>query len=36
MQVQWSLKEDYVQIKLSAVIRDDQYMAFGLSGEEGR
>uniref|UniRef100_A0A8D8Q2Y6 Protein Skeletor, isoforms D/E n=1 Tax=Cacopsylla melanoneura TaxID=428564 RepID=A0A8D8Q2Y6_9HEMI len=36
MQVSWRLKGEYVQIKLSAVLREDQYMAFGLSGEEGR
>lgn len=36
VQVQWSLKEDVVEIQVSARIREDQYVAFGLSGEQGR
>lgn len=36
LQVQWELKEDYIQIQLAGNIREDQYMAFGLSGENGR
>jgi hypothetical protein len=34
--VQWELQGDMVQIQLAARMREDQYMAFGLSGEQGR
>lgn len=36
LQVQWEMKGDTVQIQLAAKMREDQYMAFGLSGEQGR
>ncbi|XP_014254156.1 protein Skeletor, isoforms B/C isoform X2 [Cimex lectularius] len=36
MQVEWSIEGEWVQITLSAKIREDQYMAFGISGEQGR
>lgn len=36
VQVQWSMHDDMVEIQLSARIREDQYVAFGLSGEQGR
>lgn len=36
LQVQWELHEDRVQIQLSAAIRIDQYIAFGISGEYKR
>jgi len=36
LQVQWELQRDMVQIQLAARMREDQYMAFGLSGEQGR
>ncbi|XP_075210705.1 protein Skeletor, isoforms B/C [Lycorma delicatula] len=36
LQVQWEMMGDQVQIQLAARIREDQYMAFGLSGEPGR
>lgn len=36
LQVQWELQGDMVQIQLAARMREDQYMAFGLSGEQGR
>ena len=34
--MQWELQGDMVQIQLAARMREDQYMAFGLSGEQGR
>lgn len=36
LQVKWELQGDYVQIELLGRIREDQYMAFGLSGAQGR
>ncbi|KAL0134538.1 hypothetical protein PUN28_001371 [Cardiocondyla obscurior] len=36
VQVQWQLKGDDVQIRLSGRIKDDQYVAFGLSGVDGK
>lgn len=36
LQVQWELQGDLVLIQLAARMREDQYMAFGLSGEQGR
>ena len=36
VQVQWSMRDDMVEVQLSARIREDQYVAFGLSGEQGR
>jgi hypothetical protein len=32
LQVRWELKGDHVEITLAAKIREDQYVAFGLSG----
>ncbi|KAK7794155.1 hypothetical protein R5R35_005362 [Gryllus longicercus] len=36
LQVRWEMKGDVVQIQLAAKMREDQWMAFGLSGEQGR
>ncbi len=36
LQVQWEVHEDRIQIQLSANIRPDQYIAFGISGEHKR
>ncbi|XP_063228586.1 protein Skeletor, isoforms B/C isoform X2 [Bacillus rossius redtenbacheri] len=36
LQVQWEMQGDHVQVQLAARMREDQYMAFGLSGEQGR
>ncbi|XP_011497044.1 PREDICTED: protein Skeletor, isoforms B/C isoform X2 [Ceratosolen solmsi marchali] len=36
VQVQWELMNDDVQIRVSGRIRDDQYVAFGLSGYEDK
>lgn len=36
IQVQWQVNGEDVQIRLSGRIREDQYVAFGLSGDEGR
>lgn len=36
VQVQWELMGEDVQIRVSGRIREDQYIAFGLSGREGR
>lgn len=36
LQVKWELQGDYVQIELIGKIREDQYMAFGLSGAPSR
>ncbi|XP_045780511.1 protein Skeletor, isoforms B/C isoform X2 [Maniola jurtina] len=36
LQVRWEIQGDHVQITLSARLRKEQYMAFGLSGAEGR
>ncbi|XP_014468058.1 PREDICTED: protein Skeletor, isoforms B/C isoform X2 [Dinoponera quadriceps] len=35
VQVQWQLKGENVQIRISGRIREDQYVAFGLSGRDG-
>uniref|UniRef100_A0A2A4J7G6 DM13 domain-containing protein n=1 Tax=Heliothis virescens TaxID=7102 RepID=A0A2A4J7G6_HELVI len=36
LQVRWEIQGDQVQITLSARLRKEQYMAFGISGAEGR
>jgi DOMON domain len=36
LQVQWEIQKDSVVIELYGRIREDQYMAFGLSGANGR
>jgi len=36
VQVQWQLMGEDVQIRVSGRIREDQYVAFGLSGKEGK
>ncbi|XP_039760676.1 protein Skeletor, isoforms B/C isoform X2 [Pararge aegeria] len=36
LQVRWEIQGDHVQVTLSARLRKEQYMAFGLSGAEGR
>ncbi|XP_076750805.1 protein Skeletor, isoforms B/C isoform X2 [Xylocopa sonorina] len=36
VQVQWEMIGDDIQIKVSGRIREDQYVAFGLSGNEGK
>ncbi|KAK7602289.1 hypothetical protein V9T40_009730 [Parthenolecanium corni] len=36
LQVQWEVHEDRVVVQLSAAIRMDQYIAFGISGEHKR
>ncbi|XP_020298451.1 protein Skeletor, isoforms B/C isoform X2 [Pseudomyrmex gracilis] len=36
VQVQWQLLGEDVQIRVSGRIREDQYVAFGLSGKEGK
>lgn len=36
LQVKWEVQGDYVEITLIGRIREDQYMAFGLSGSNGR
>lgn len=34
--MQWQLMGENVQIRVSGRIREDQYVAFGLSGKEGK
>lgn len=36
VQVQWEMIGDDIQIRVSGRIREDQYVAFGLSGREGK
>ncbi|XP_063629705.1 protein Skeletor, isoforms B/C [Cydia splendana] len=36
LQVKWELQGNQIQITLSARLRREQYMAFGISGAEGR
>ncbi|CAB3232551.1 unnamed protein product [Arctia plantaginis] len=36
LQVRWEIQGDQVQITLSARLRKEQYMSFGISGAEGR
>jgi len=36
LQVQWDINANEVQIQLTGRITQDQYMAFGISGETGR
>ncbi|XP_067619466.1 protein Skeletor, isoforms B/C [Eurosta solidaginis] len=36
LQVKWELQGEYIQIELFGRITEDQYMAFGLSGANGR
>lgn len=36
LQVKWEIKGDSLHVELLGRIDEDQYMAFGLSGENGR
>ncbi|XP_032523289.2 protein Skeletor, isoforms B/C isoform X3 [Danaus plexippus] len=36
LQVRWEVQGDHVQVTLAARLRKEHYMAFGLSGAEGR
>ncbi|KZC10983.1 Protein Skeletor, isoforms D/E, partial [Dufourea novaeangliae] len=36
VQVQWEMIDEDIHIRVSARIREDQYVAFGLSGREGK
>jgi len=36
VQVQWQLQGEDVQIRISGRIKEDQYVAFGLSGRDGK
>ncbi|XP_047526144.1 protein Skeletor, isoforms B/C isoform X1 [Pieris napi] len=36
LQVRWEIQGDLIQITLAARLRKEQYMAFGISGAEGR
>jgi hypothetical protein len=36
LQVQWDINANEVQIQLTGRITEDQYMAFGISGQNGR
>ncbi|XP_028157602.1 protein Skeletor, isoforms B/C isoform X2 [Ostrinia furnacalis] len=36
LQIRWEIQGDHVQITLAARLRKDQYMAFGISGAEGK
>lgn len=36
LQVRWEIKGDTVEITLSARMREDQYVAFGMSAAQGR
>nr|XP_031827356.1 protein Skeletor, isoforms B/C [Nomia melanderi] len=36
VQVEWEMIGENIQIRLSGLIREDQYVAFGLSGTDGR
>ncbi|XP_018319148.1 protein Skeletor, isoforms B/C isoform X2 [Agrilus planipennis] len=36
LQVRWVMKDDLVEITLSAKMREDQYVAFGLSGSSSK
>ncbi|XP_076177973.1 protein Skeletor, isoforms B/C isoform X2 [Ptiloglossa arizonensis] len=36
VQVQWEMIDEDIQIRVSGRIREDQYVAFGLSGSEGK
>ncbi|KOB77550.1 Protein Skeletor, isoforms B/C [Operophtera brumata] len=36
LQIRWELQGDHIQITLAARLRTEQYMAFGISGAEGR
>ncbi|XP_050357466.1 protein Skeletor, isoforms B/C isoform X1 [Nymphalis io] len=36
LQIKWEIQGDHVQITLAARLRKEQYMAFGVSGAEGR
>lgn len=36
LQVQWEVNANEVQIQLTGRITEDQYIAFGLSGQNGR
>jgi hypothetical protein len=36
LQVKWEIQGEHVLIELIGRIKEDQYMAFGLSGAQGR
>lgn len=36
LQVKWEIQGEYLVVELFGRIREDQYMAFGLSGAHGR
>lgn len=36
LQVHWEVQGDWVQVQLTGKIRENQYMAFGLSGNQNR
>lgn len=36
LQVNWEVQGDWVQVQLTGKIRENQYMAFGLSGSQKR
>jgi len=36
LQVNWEVQGDWVQVQLTGKIRENQYMAFGLSGNQNR
>lgn len=36
LHVHWEVRDDWVQVQLTGKIREDQYMAFGLSGNQQR
>lgn len=36
LHVHWEVRDDWVQVQLTGKIREDQYMAFGLSGSQQR
>ncbi|XP_065222877.1 protein Skeletor, isoforms B/C [Planococcus citri] len=36
LQVQWQVREDRLQVRLSSAIRIDQYIAFGISGDPNK
>lgn len=36
LQVHWEVQNDWVQVQLTGKIRENQYMAFGLSGSQNR
>lgn len=36
LQVLWEKHGEFVEVQLAGRIREDQYLAFGISGESGR